>query len=244
MSNEAVEVGASGLDELRAAIEGEGFTTVFQPIVELDAGRVLGYEALTRFGDDRGPQWWFEEAARCGLHMELELSTARSALARVDDIPARAFLSVNASPAMLAAPVLPGLIGGVGRRLVMEVLETSEIDDYAAFERALGPLRQLGVRVALDDMGAGFARLGHLFNVHPDIVKLDMALVRDIDADPVRQALARSIATYADETGVLVVAEGIETERELVTLRLLGVQAGQGYLLGRPAPLDTAKTDH
>ncbi|MGH9028106.1 MAG: EAL domain-containing protein, partial [Acidimicrobiales bacterium] len=123
-------------------------------------------------------------------------------------------------------------------RIVLEVTEHSEIDDYACFGDSLSELRSNGVRLAVDDAGAGFASFRHILNIQPDIIKLDVALTRGIDADPARQALGSALLTFGlDAFNAGVVAEGIENERELATLRALGYPFGQGYHLGRPGPV-------
>ena len=126
--------------------------------------------------------------------------------------------------------------GGAPDSVILEVTEHVAIEDYAAFRAAVtavGP----DIRVSVDDAGAGFASFRHILELHPDFVKLDIALVRDIDLDNVRQALVAGIVYFARKSGCLLIAEGIETTGERDLLRSLGVDLGQGYLLGRPAPV-------
>ena len=102
----------------------------------------------------------------------------------------------------------------------------------------LAPLRARGVQLAIDDAGAGFSGLQHILKLQPDLIKLDMTLIRDIDTDPARRSLASAMQTFARQTGAILVAEGVETASERKTLISLGFQRGQGYLLGKPAPAD------
>jgi EAL domain-containing protein (putative c-di-GMP-specific phosphodiesterase class I) len=111
------------------------------------------------------------------------------------------------------------------------------VEDYERLLSALRPLREAGLWVAVDDVGAGFSSLLHVLRMEPDILKLDVGIVRQLDADARRRTLAQSLGRFAAEHGALVVAEGIETEAELACLRDIGITHGQGYLLGRPAVL-------
>ena len=119
---------------------------------------------------------------------------------------------------------------------MLEITEHVAIADYATIRRAI-ELLGTNIRLAVDDAGAGFASFRHILELAPDFVKLDIGLVRGIDADPARQALAAGMVFFAAERKLLLIAEGIETRAELQTLRHLGIQLGQGYLLGRPKPL-------
>ncbi len=221
------------------AIAGEGWHLVYQPVVDLATRAIVGFEALARFTDppERGPQAWFAEAAEVGLAVELELAAVAAALAELPRIPAEAYLAVNVSQRTVRSAALAESLGPHGRRIVVELTEHERVDDYAALAAALGRLRELGVRVAIDDAGAGFASLRHILDVRPDIVKLDVTLTRGIDTDPARRALAVALISFAEQMGITIVAEGIETAEELEALRGLGVRLGQGYHLGRPGPL-------
>jgi EAL domain-containing protein (putative c-di-GMP-specific phosphodiesterase class I) len=118
---------------------------------------------------------------------------------------------------------------------VVELTEHQPDDDYAVLSDALGRLRDRGIRVAVDDVGSGFASFRHVTRVKPEILKLDRSLVCGIDEDPVRQSLAGAIVAFADEVGATVVSEGIESERELDCLMGLSVGCGQGFYIARPA---------
>lgn len=226
------------------AVLAEGrMSMVFQPIVDLAGSRLVGLEALARFATDppRPPNEWFEDAGRVDRGVELELGAVAAALDQLDQLPCGSFLSVNASPATAVSPRLEQLLDRFpGDRVVLELTEHSPVEDYDTLLTSLGRLRRRGVRVAVDDTGAGYAGLHHLLRVRPEIVKLDVALTRDIDADPARRALATGLVAFARELDAVVIAEGIETTAELETLRALKIGWGQGYHLARPARLPAA----
>jgi PAS domain S-box-containing protein len=213
---------------------------VFQPIVDLVSGVVVGFEALSRFTSDpvRPPNEWFSEASAIGLGVELELHSLREALAERHRMPAGAYLSLNISPQTAMSPLLLDLLADSPcERIVLEVTEHVGIEDYDVLAESLGRLRSRGLRIAIDDAGAGYASLRHILNIRPDIIKLDIALTRGIDIDPARQALAVALVTFREAIDAVLVAEGIETQNELDMLVRLGLQHGQGYYLGRPADL-------
>lgn len=224
---------------IERAVAGHGWHLVFQPIVDLVSREVVGVEALARFTDPPGPpQVRFAEAAEVGLGVELELAMAEAALRHIRRIPPNAFLAINASHRTLRSPTLVETLRPHPDRIVLELTEHERIDDYERLAAALERLRALGVRIAIDDAGAGFASLRHILNIRPDIMKLDVELTSGIDSDPGRRALAVALISFAEEMGMTIVAEGVETDEELRTLQELGVRLGQGYHLGRPGPLE------
>ncbi len=213
------------------------FRPVFQPIVDLERGVAIGYEALTRFTDGTPPDQQFRAAAAAGLRPDLEAATLRVALEAAHGLPDAAWLSVNVSAAfVLAGEPLRTILREAPRPLVLEVTEEEAIADYPAVRAAMAALGP-DLRLAVDDAGAGFASLRHISELRPALVKVDRTLVAAIDSDPIRQALLAGLRHFADAVSCTLVAEGIETDAELAALRALGVQFGQGYLLGRPAPL-------
>ncbi len=218
---------------IESIIERAAFMPVAQPILSLVDKQVVGYEALTRFSTGARPDQLFAQAARLGLGPRLELATMEAAVRMADQLPAGAWLSVNVSPeVVLSRGPLIEVLSRCSRQLVVEITEHAPVDDYAALRAAA---RALGdARVAVDDAGAGFASMQHVVELQPDIVKLDISLVRGVDADPVRQGLVAGMVHFAGRTGIHLIGEGIETEAELRTLAGLGVHLGQGYLLGRP----------
>jgi EAL domain-containing protein (putative c-di-GMP-specific phosphodiesterase class I) len=225
---------------IRRVLAGEGLTMVFQPIADLQDGRVIGLEALARFHSEpeQGPDRWFAEAAEVGLATELEHAAALSALAHYDQIPPGAYLSVNLSPETVISPMFRDIFTGTPvEKVAVEITEHAPVQDYAALANALGEFRNGGGRLAVDDAGAGFASLRHILRLAPDIIKLDVTLTRGIDVGEASQAMAGALATFASKTHATIVAEGIETQEELNALRDLGIFHGQGYLLARPARL-------
>ena len=224
-------------DDARATVlrilDASAFTPFFQRIVEFHTGDVVGYEALSRFTDGTAPDVMFRTALRAGLGIELELATLGAALAASAILPAGAYLSLNASPALIGSGVLRALLAGRERPIVLEVTEHVEIDDYPALRASLAELGPT-IRLAVDDAGAGYASLRHILELAPDFVKLDIGLIRGIDADPARQALIAGMGYFAVKRKLRLIAEGIETSAELEALRGLAVGSGQGFLLGRP----------
>lgn len=227
-------------DRIRRAIEDDNvLEIVFQPICTL-SGEMVGAEALARFHATprRGPEKWFAEAAQVGLGAELELKAAAAALASLPALLPELFLSLNVSPETVMSESFRSLFAGQdAERIVIEITEHAPIDDYEQLKDALDPLRELGLRLAVDDAGAGFASLRHILNLAPDIIKLDRALIDRIDEDRSRQALAAGLISFAEKIGAKIVAEGIEREAELRALVDLGVGHGQGYFFARPGPL-------
>jgi len=226
-------------ERLNGLIEQGGLHMVYQPIVDIATGGIVGAEALARFHGEpvRGPDKWFEEAHAVARGPELELLAVECAVAGLDRLPQGAYLSLNVSPHTILSGKLEGLLEGApAQRLVLELTEHAPIEEYADLAAALQPLRAAGLRLAIDDAGSGYASFRHILQLRPDIIKLDQSLIRDIDLDDGRRALALALITFARKTGSMIVAEGVETERELAVLRSLGVDMAQGYLLGRPAP--------
>jgi EAL domain-containing protein (putative c-di-GMP-specific phosphodiesterase class I) len=212
--------------------------TVFQPLIELDSNEHVAYEALTRFpGESRSTREWFADAAELGVGLELELAAVRSALTYLGDLPPDTRLSINVSPAVAVNDEFFDLVAPVAERLIIELTEHEPVDDYDALGGALADLRTMGALVAIDDVGAGFATLRHILRLAPDILKLDLSLTHAVATDSGTRALTSALIDFADNTGALIAAEGIETEDELELLRELGVDQGQGYFLGRPEPL-------
>ena len=227
-------------EHIDQALAPGGLAMVFQPVADLATGEMVGVEALARFNVEphRPPDEWFDEAERVGRGPELELAAIAAALDRFAELPAHAFLAVNASPITAAMPELEALIARHPTdRVVLELTEHTKVDDYDGLLAALDRLRERGTRIAVDDTGAGYAGLQHLLRIRPHVLKLDTALTHGIDADPVRRSLAAALVTFASETDATIIAEGIETAEELATLQRLGIPWGQGFHLARPADL-------
>jgi EAL domain-containing protein (putative c-di-GMP-specific phosphodiesterase class I) len=228
------------VERVRTVLEGHLLMSLYQPIYQVDLGRVVGYESLTRVlaTPVRGPDVWFAEAAQVGLGLQLELVAIRQALLGLPRLPEGGYLSFNVSPATVLEGSLEGVFNDLPQdKIVLEITEHVSIAGYTEFKRSLDVLRARGVRIAVDDAGAGYASFRHILNIQPDIIKLDMSLTRNVDSDSGRRALASALIRFAQETGCEIIAEGVETAAELDTLRALGVTRAQGYYLGRPAPL-------
>jgi len=224
---------------LDAALAQGSLSSVYQPIVDLRDHSLTGFEALTRFAVRpwQPPAAWFAQAAQVRAGVEAEIRAAGAALAVEPGWPDAPYLAINLSPEALLGPELEALLDGQPLdRLVLEITEHAAVAEYERLARALAPLRARGLRVAIDDAGAGHASFRHVVDLAPDILKIDMSITRGIDTDRSRRALAAALTGFAREIGVAVVAEGVETPAELAVVRDLGIDAGQGYLLGRPMP--------
>ena len=216
------------------------FSIALQPIVDLPTGRVVGAEALTRFRPKpyRSPDAWFAEAATVGLGTDLELTTLDKALELLRHLPERQTLSLNLSPQALLTPELSDvLMAHACARIALEITEHAAFADFVALRRGLARLRDIGVRIAIDDVGAGYAGLHTILQLKPDILKLDRTLVRGVHMDMAGQSMVQAMIYFADQIGAILVAEGVETSAETACLRDMGVHRAQGYLFGRPGPL-------
>jgi EAL domain-containing protein (putative c-di-GMP-specific phosphodiesterase class I) len=226
---------------IRATIHNRSLETVFQPIVDLKTGSAVGAEALARFSElpIRPPDVWFADAASLGLGVKLEMAALRLALEQLRRLPPGLYLSLNASVETIMSEEFRNSLDDVpAERVVLELTEHTEVLDYELFERSVEHLRSRGVRLAVDDAGAGYASFRHILNLRPDVIKLDIGLTRGIDGDPARRALGAALLTFGlDAYNASIVAEGIETEGEFTTLRALGCPFGQGFFLGRPGRL-------
>ncbi|RZU33921.1 EAL domain-containing protein [Blastococcus saxobsidens] len=233
-SQERREEITARLDPLIAA---GGPTVVLQPIVALATGRRVGAEALSRFPGDWGmtPDVCFAEAHSVGAGHRLELLALERAAALLDRV--EGYVAMNVSPGTLLTDECAALLARLPlERILLELTEHDQVEDYAALTAALAPLRAAGLRLAIDDVGAGFSSLRHIVVTAPDVIKIDRSIVTGLDTDPVLAKLVGSLAEFAHGCGVQVVAEGVETAAEHTRLRELGVDHGQGWHFGRPGP--------
>ena len=218
-------------------LKDERINTLLQPIVQMRGRKVVGVEALSRFPQlpVRPPNEWFAEALDVGLGEELELLAINSALRLLDSLPGNVYLSVNVSPTTVMNASLAAIFWGTNwSRVVLEITEYTSVEDYDMLNAALAPLKERGARIAVDDVGSGFAQLRQILNVEPEIIKCDIELSRGVIEDRRCRAMLAALVSFARESGSVVVAEGIETYEQMDALRDLGVDYGQGYLLGRP----------
>ena len=223
---------------IRSTIDDRTFEVVYQPIVELESSRIAGAEALSRFVQEPSghePAHWFADAERVELRAGLELAAARVALSGLELLPTGAFVAINFSPDTL--PLCPELVAPHADRVVLELSAHAVIDDYAPISDVLEELRGLGVRLAIDDAGAGLAGLRHTAELAPELVKLDVGLIARLETDQRQRAVAIGMIASARELGAEVVAEGLETEQAVNNVLALGVRLGQGFHLARPGPL-------
>ena len=212
---------------------------VYQPIFKTFDMSMAGVEALARFASEpkRTPDLWFAEASDVGMRVALERQAIRNAIDGFRDVwkTQSLDLSLNCSPQTIVEGELRRLFRGAPpERLILEITEHDHVADYGQLLAEIARLREMGVRIAVDDAGSGYASMRHIIHVAPDYIKLDISLTRGIEGDRMRQALASSLIEFSHQTGCQTVAEGVETSAELVTLRNLGVDKAQGYYLSRP----------
>lgn len=228
---------------LQAALHDDGLAIVYQPIYDLVQHKVVGFEALSRFisGPERPPDIWFSEANEIGLGAELEARAVRMGLQGLTDLPADVYVSVNMSPEHILEGTMDQLFQGKSlHRVMLEITEHAVVEHYDDLVRKIRPYRDRGLKVAVDDAGAGYSSFRHILHLMPDRIKLDMSLTRNIDGDTSRRALAAAFARFSEETGSSIVAEGVETAAEMHTLQALGVTRIQGFYIGRPVSLPAA----
>jgi len=226
------------LAHLQRLLEPGAIRPVYQPIVRVADLEPIGYEGLARFPvaaglTDMGPDVTLAAASAVGLRGDLEVA-CWAAMATAGSPPGGRLLFVNISPDTLAHPGLFALATQLPSRLVIEITEQHEVQDYGELRRQLAPWIARGAQIAIDDTGAGYASLEHVVELRPDFLKLTRGLVADIDHDANRQALLRALGAFAREVGAVVVAEGVERVEELEVLRECEVDFAQGWLFGRP----------
>jgi EAL domain-containing protein (putative c-di-GMP-specific phosphodiesterase class I) len=232
--------------ELEHIIVFKQIMPVFQPIVSLHNGAIHGYESLSRLthgGSITNPEELFDKARKHGMTAEIEKLCREKALSRASEIDLTGMIFLNVCPALLHTEGhRPGftaeLLSHLGidhSRVVFELTEKTLISDYALFERGVAHYRSQGYRIAIDDLGDGYAGLKMLSQVVPDYVKLAQFLVSNIDSSSSRQALAEALVCYSKKIGAQVIAEGIERPEELEYFTSIGTEYGQGYLLARPS---------
>lgn len=220
------------------------FTMAFQPIVDLSNSTVWGYEALVRGINGEGAgavlaqvteanRYTFDQACRVKA-IELAgqmLPKSSSARLSINFMPNAVYEPRACIKATLAASAR---VNFDSRRLMFEFTENERITDTAHIRNIVAEYKRMGFLTAIDDFGAGYAGLGLLVRFQPDLVKIDMELLRNIDHSAPSRAIVRGIVSIAEELDIVVLAEGIETEAEMITLQELGINVMQGYLFGRP----------
>ena len=225
-------------DAVAAILAERAFHPVFQPIVDLEGGAVVGFEALTRFDSGQRPDLCFADAWSVGHGAEMELATLAAAVEAGKRLAPGAWLDLNVSPRLLADPArLRAILRDADRPIVLEVTEHDVIEDYDAVRDTIAGLGD-DIRLAVDDAGAGIANFSHIIDLRPDFVKLDISLVRRVNANLGRQAMVVGMRHFSRTAGCRLIAEGVEVIEEARTLTSLGVEFAQGYLFGRPEPAE------
>lgn len=195
-------------ERIAQALATGDFDVLGQPVVRLGDRSIVGAEALVRFrGSPLPPAAWFADAALLGLGPDLEYATAERALGQARRHTPGVWVSINLSPAGILLPRFADLVGQAHpARLVVEITEHARVDDYEALRQALVPLRDAGGMVAVDDAGSGYASLQHILELQPELIKLDVALVRGIETDRQRFAITKSLCAFAEAVGTMLVA--------------------------------------
>jgi EAL domain-containing protein (putative c-di-GMP-specific phosphodiesterase class I) len=227
------------LTRLRPVVEAGGPTVVLQPIVDLATGGRVGAEALSRFPAAWGmpPDECFAEAHSVDLGHALEILALAGAAKLLDVVDG--YVAMNVSPATLLQAECGDFLATLPlERVVLELSEHDKVEDYDAIRDVLAPLRAAGLRLAIDDVGAGFSSLRHIVLTAPDVLKLDRSLVTGLGTDPVRRTLVRSLTDFGHGSEAVIVAEGVETADDAAVLLALGVDLGQGWFHGRPGPAE------
>lgn len=222
---------------LQPVLTSGGPTVVLQPIIELATGRRVGAEALSRFPAEWGkaPDVCFAEAHSIGVGHRLELLALDRAAEHLERVPG--YVAMNISPATLLTAQAGELLDRLPLdRVLLELSEHDPVEDYDALTTTLLPHRAAGLRLAIDDVGAGFSSLRHIVLTAPDVIKIDRSIVSGLDTDPVLSTLVHSLVEFAAGLNARVVAEGVETSAEAAALHRLGVDYGQGWHFGRPGP--------
>ena len=233
-------------EELMRIIREEAITPVFQPIVSLRDGSVLGYEALSRgpAGTEmESPDMLFQVAEAVREIWELERLCRTKALAAMQYAQVDAMLFLNVNPSVVEDVKFQkgftrdylGQFGIGPDRVIFEITERSACQNIEEFKRIISYYKGQQYKIAIDDAGAGYSGLNLITDLNPHYLKLDMQLIRGIDRDTVKQALVKSLQEFAKVTGTYLIAEGIETREELEKLIHIGVHYGQGYYIKRPA---------
>lgn len=224
---------------LRSVIDDPGgIELLFQPIVDLRRGIAGGYETLARFPGAKalGPDRWFESARRMGVSAQLESILIGKALEARRDLPAGGFLALNVRPEDLGSSEVQDTIAAAGAldRVIFELTDHTTMSN-AQINEDLGPIKEMGGRVAIDDVGASYSGISRINRLRPDFLKIDRHLIAGIEDDPEKLGLIESLVTVARRVDAVVIAEGVETLAELDAVLGLDLPLAQGFGLGRPA---------
>ncbi|MEE6138103.1 EAL domain-containing protein [Mycobacterium sp. 050128] len=233
---DSTKIRAEQREGIRRVVAERDFEVIFQAVHDVSTGKVVGVEALARFPcEPFRPDLVFGQAALLGLDIELETAVIARVLSLLPQLPKDGFVAVNISPsAALLTPWTELLAEVDPSRLVLEITEHDAVENYDALDEVLEACRARGMRVAVDDVGAGFSSFSHVLELAPEFIKIDQSITRNIDADDARRRLAQSIAEFAGQIGATVIAEGVESQGELDAISAAGIPWAQGYHLSRP----------
>lgn len=233
---DSTDVRAEQRERIRRVVAERDFEVIFQAVHDVSTGKVVGVEALARFPcEPFRPDLVFGQAALLGLDIELETAVIARILSLLPQLPDDVFVAVNISPAAVLVTPWTELLADVEpSRLVLEITEHDAVENYDALDDVLAACRARGMRVAVDDVGAGFSSFSHVLELAPEFIKIDQSITRNIDADDARRRLAQSIAEFAAQIGATVIAEGVESQGELDAAGAAGIPWAQGYYLSRP----------
>jgi diguanylate cyclase (GGDEF)-like protein len=235
------------LNQLRRIIDQRLLTARFQPIIHMSSGEILGYEGLIRGPSDsplHSPVNLFKAAWENNLTVTVEHLCRHVVLEQFAALGLPGKLFLNVSPeCLLQRDVRYGEtldfieeVGISADRVIIELTEYQPTHDYVLLAEAVKHYRDMGFEIAIDDLGEGFSSLRLWSELKPEYVKIDMHFTQGIDHDPVKMQFVRSIQSIAEKSGTKVIAEGIETQAELIAIRDLGVECGQGYHIAKPHP--------
>jgi EAL domain-containing protein (putative c-di-GMP-specific phosphodiesterase class I) len=221
----------------------ESLWMAYQPIVRANDGSPYGFEALLRTRETSLPHPGavIDAARRLGRMHDLGRAVRQAAAAPWLSRSDRGHLFVNLHATDLDDEALlsdESPLAAIAERVVLEITERMSLDEVSDVPRKVGRLRELGYRIAIDDLGAGYSGLTSFALLEPEVAKLDMSLVQGVHASATKRRIVRSVRELCNELGILVVAEGIESDDDRRVLVDLGCDLLQGYLLGRPAPLE------
>lgn len=228
---------AAARARIQELLDERALEIALQPIMDLCTGRLLGVEALSRFPAGRGrPDEVFAAAHAAGLGNELEELATRAALHVLPLLEPGQYLAINLSPDVAIDLVKMAISADLPlHRLVLEITEHAAVANYAVLRDSLAEARSRGLRLAIDDAGAGYASLHHIVELHPDIIKIDRSLIDGLSEHPARRSVVKAFVALAEDLDAVVVAEGVESPTDLTCVKELRVHAAQGYLLARPS---------
>lgn len=233
-------------EEIKRIIEEKKFTTLFQPILSLQEGEVIGYEALTRGPEGSifySPEALFEEAKKANLLWELEMVTRINAIKIFNSFKSNKCLFLNVDSEIIKDEhFIKGITKDILQfygisfsNLIFEITEKTAIKDYKSFKNVIDNYKGQGYKIAIDDVGAGYSGLTAITEIKPYYVKIDKSLIKNIDKDNFKRAIVKALVEFANNTNIKLIAEGIETIDELYTVIEIGIPFGQGFFLAKPS---------